>query len=230
MAIIYPFFPIVVCLLLGLRWSIIYTAVVMSCIVFGYLTQTQGWLTWLVMKHSDINPSATFVLLAFLTLFGVYVGRIYYQSRKAAEQSAAEKSQIESIAMLSGDLAHQINTPLAVIRMNAESTYRRLTKEKEQDARQTKTFEATIRAVDQIKTIIKTLAAFGKQSENSTNSLAGIDVALKRSLSIFHLQHMDSSVINYTNSNPELFVTHAENKVAFAFLALLDSCYRVLNP
>ncbi|GEM_PF-4297239 len=142
---------------------------------------------------------------------------------KSDYELLVQKGKLESLGLMAGGIAHEINNPLTILKTNSSIILRELTEsENDLDKRISKKLEKNLKTIDRIAGIISGLQKISRQS--SEDELVVVDAkSIIKSLEELHTSLVENKkvTVEYKISGQDLFFKGLEQQITQIIINLI---------
>lgn len=149
---------------------------------------------------------------------------------KIQEKQFEEFERWRSLGQMSAGIAHEINNPLCIIRIQAEQLLDRLgNKEKDVDPAYLKKLNSIVKQVDRIENIANSLKIYSRSSNSISKQVHYLDHLISDSLGLFQTQTGREIYIDYKNKYKDLEIDCKKNEFYQVILNLLVNSHQAVS-
>lgn len=143
------------------------------------------------------------------------------------QELLAQSAKMTALGEMAGGIAHEINTPLAAISMNADFILERL--DEGDPALTRKRAEAILRIVDRVSKIVKGLRRFTRAGENTPKQPSAVGAIVEDTLSLCAESMKAQSVEVRTNVETNLSLVCVPEQISQVLLNFLNNSLDALK-
>lgn len=149
---------------------------------------------------------------------------------KIQEKQFEEFERWRSLGQMSAGIAHEINNPLCIIRIQAEQLKDRFSdKVKGADSSYEKKLESIIKQVDRIENIANSLKIYSRSSNSIVTNSHNLDELIQDTLGLFQTQTGREIYIDYKNVFDCLEIDCKKNEFYQILLNLLNNSHQAVS-
>ncbi|AYF45242.1 GHKL domain protein [Halobacteriovorax sp. BALOs_7] len=149
---------------------------------------------------------------------------------KIQEKQFEEFERWRSLGQMSAGIAHEINNPLCIIRIQAEQLLDRLGSQRNDiDPSHLKKLDSIVKQVDRIENIANSLKIYSRSSNSISKQTHYLDDLINDTLGLFQAQTGREIYIDYKNNYKELEIECKKNEFYQVILNLLMNSYQAVQ-
>lgn len=149
---------------------------------------------------------------------------------KIQEKQFEEFERWRSLGQMSAGIAHEINNPLCIIRIQAEQLLDRLGSQRNDiDPSHLKKLDSIVKQVDRIENIANSLKIYSRSSNSISKQTHYLDDLINDTLGLFQAQTGREIYIDYKNNFKELEIECKKNEFYQIILNLLMNSYQAVQ-
>ncbi|POB15112.1 hypothetical protein C0Z22_01660 [Halobacteriovorax sp. DA5] len=186
-------------------------------------------------KKRFCRISVTYIVIQGVGRYMVQIRDVHQEhinrvTLKMQEKQFEEFERWRSLGQMSAGIAHEINNPLCIIRIQAEQLKDRYAgKIKDSDPSYMKKLESIIKQVDRIENIANSLKIYSRSSNSITKEIHNLDNLIQDSLGLFQAQTGREIYIDFKNPFSDLEVACKKNEFYQIILNLLTNSYQAVH-
>ncbi len=187
-------------------------------------------------KRRYCRVSVTYMSMHSIGRFMVQIRDIHQEhtnriTLKLQERQFEEFERWRSLGQMSAGIAHEINNPLCIIRIQAEQLKDRFAHRelRDNDPSYMKKLDSIIKQVDRIENIANSLKIYSRSSNSITCERHSLNDLIHDSLGLFQAQTGREIYIDYKNNYQECEIECKKNEFYQIMLNLLQNSYQAVN-
>lgn len=140
-----------------------------------------------------------------------------------------QKSRLSALGEMASGMAHEINNPLTIIRLNLQMLKQRAPAQGADAEKNIPIFDKVITATDRINRIISSLAAFAKQSDDGPMLPTPLRTMVEHGLQFCRARYSSRDVPIFVEDIPEIDLSCRSNEIEQVLFQLLNNAYDAIE-